>query len=348
MINAKIVADSVNEFKHRISTLEVVGPRIILAEFNTHRLFSRNSASSRAIPFSKMVEAVETNPFIPIAWQKSHSGMQGNEYITDPFEIQRRVDAWLKARDAAVLQAKFLHEMGTTKQICNRLLEPFMYHKVLVTSTEFSNFFNLRAPLYKLKGLDKEYARSKKDWLEFMELSSAEHPDFYPKTDVDWLKINDSQAEIHIQAVAEAVWNAMNESAPKQLKAGEWHIPYGDLLDENQIKKVYGSNYEASDLSGTKTAREAITIKTAVARAARVSYTIVGQEKEHDYTKDIALYDSLLKSRHMSPFEHCAKAMGQDDLDKYILIEDDVTIPGVCRNFTGFIQLRALIEKVFK
>lgn len=94
--------------------------------------------------------------------------------------------------------------------------------------------------------------------------------------------------------------------------------------------------------------QQLVLLKIAVAKAARISYTIVGQEKEHDYTKDIALYDSLLKSGHMSPFEHVARAMSEDELDNYILIEGGVTIPGVCRNFTGFIQHRALIEKVFK
>lgn len=230
-ISSLIVADSVNEFGHRITTLELVYPRIIHGEIMTHRLFSRNSSSSRAVPFNKMVEAVETNPFIPIAWQKSHSGMQGTEYITDPFEIQRRVDAWLKARDAAVLQAKFLHEMGTTKQICNRLLEPFMYHKVLVTSTEFSNFFNLRCPQYEfLLDIGQTKYRSKKDVIKQQgDLGNNEPASF---TNLDWLGMNKSQAEIHIQAVAEAVWNAMNESIPKQLKAGEWHIPGINVIED--------------------------------------------------------------------------------------------------------------------
>lgn len=70
MIQAKIIADSINPFGHRITTMVVTMPRIVLAEFNTHRMFSRNSASSRAIPFEKMVKSVEENPFIPIAWQK--------------------------------------------------------------------------------------------------------------------------------------------------------------------------------------------------------------------------------------------------------------------------------------
>jgi thymidylate synthase ThyX len=87
MIQAKIVADSLNPQGDRLTTFIVTFPRIILAEFNTHRMFSRNSASSRAIPFDKMVKSVQENPFIPIVWQKDHKGMQGKEYLTDELSI---------------------------------------------------------------------------------------------------------------------------------------------------------------------------------------------------------------------------------------------------------------------
>ena len=80
-ISAKVIADSKNEFGNRITTMIVTFPRFILAELNTHRMMSRNSASSRAIPFEKMLEAVSNNPFIPIAWQKDHNyrGIYGIE-----------------------------------------------------------------------------------------------------------------------------------------------------------------------------------------------------------------------------------------------------------------------------
>lgn len=110
--------------------------------------------NSRAIPFEKMVKMVEEDPFIPIAWQKSHKGMQGNEYFTDSENIKGCVNEWLKARDYAVQQATVLNEDlgygGVTKQLCNRLLEPFMWHTVLVTATEWENFFELRNPVYEI------------------------------------------------------------------------------------------------------------------------------------------------------------------------------------------------------
>ena len=82
-ISAEIIADSKNQFGDRITTFILTFPRIVLAEFNTHRMLSRNSASSRAIPFEKMVQMVQDDPFIPIKWMKDHKGMQGTEYFSD-------------------------------------------------------------------------------------------------------------------------------------------------------------------------------------------------------------------------------------------------------------------------
>jgi len=143
-IEAKIVADSLSPANHRLTTFVVTFPRIILAELNTHRVLSRNSASSRAIQFERMIEAVENNPFIPIRWMKDHKGMQGTEYVEDQKEIDLLVLEWLGARDEAVDCAVKLSELGVTKQICNRLLEPFMWHTAIITASEFENFFALR------------------------------------------------------------------------------------------------------------------------------------------------------------------------------------------------------------
>ena len=142
LISAKIIADSKNPGGDRLTTFVLVFPRIVLAEFNTHRMISKNSASSRAIPFKKMLEKVQNEPFIPIAWQKDHSGMQGDELLNNTGEIE---DYWLQARDEAVRAASNLNFCGLTKQLCNRLLEPFLYHTVICTGTDWENFFALRA-----------------------------------------------------------------------------------------------------------------------------------------------------------------------------------------------------------
>lgn len=144
MFKAEIIADSKNEFGNRITTFIVTFPRIILAEFNTHRMLSRNSASSRAIPFEKMLKSVEENPFVPIRWMRDHKGMQGSEYLDDE-NSKHCTNDWLQARDRAITQANFLVFKGVTKQFVNRLLEPFMWHTVIVTATEWENFFALRA-----------------------------------------------------------------------------------------------------------------------------------------------------------------------------------------------------------
>src|SRR5574344_280154 len=94
-IEAKIIADSISPQGDRITTYLLTFPRFILSELNTHRMFSKNTASSRAIPFETMVKMVEEDPFIPIAWQKDHKGMQGTEYIIDPIEVKNCIESWL-------------------------------------------------------------------------------------------------------------------------------------------------------------------------------------------------------------------------------------------------------------
>jgi thymidylate synthase ThyX len=144
-ISARIVADSITKDGKRITSIVAVIPRIVLAELNTHRALSKNSASSRAIPFPKMCDMVVNEPFIPMLFQKTHKGMQGTEQFTEVSDIAQCVNMWLDARDKAVASAKELDNFGVTKQLCNRILEPFMYHTVLLTATEWQNFIALRA-----------------------------------------------------------------------------------------------------------------------------------------------------------------------------------------------------------
>lgn len=142
-IHATIIADSIHK-GNRLTTFIVTFPRIVLAEFNTHRMFSRNSASSRAIPFETMVQRIKDHPFIPIKWMKDHKGMQGAEYFDDVMSKNLEGE-WLRARNSAVDMANNLSMEGLTKQIVNRLLEPFLWHTAIVTSEEWDNFFALRA-----------------------------------------------------------------------------------------------------------------------------------------------------------------------------------------------------------
>ena len=224
-IEAKIIADSINLQGDRITTYLLTYPRFIHSELMTHRMFSRNSASSRAIPFKKMVEMVEEDPFIPIAWQKDHKGMQGSEYLDS--KVPSCEGEWLRARSQAVRFARELNTHGVTKQLCNRLLEPFMWHTVLVTATEYDNFFELRCPQY--GNNEQGYFKSKKDALRHLQGRGVDITNLLKSTDIEWQKINKSQAEIHMQALAEAMWDQFQESKPKLLKIGEYHLPFREI-----------------------------------------------------------------------------------------------------------------------
>lgn len=142
-INAQIVADSTCENGQRIVTFVLEYPRWIHAEFMTHRVFSRNAASSRAIPIDKMIQKVIDDPAMPVHWGKNQKGMQAEEQIT-PDQIHYAQLAWLKARDRAVESAKHLQSLGLHKQIVNRTIENFMNIKVVCTATDYDNFFLLR------------------------------------------------------------------------------------------------------------------------------------------------------------------------------------------------------------
>lgn len=264
---------------NRITTMLITFPRMILAELNTHRALSRNSASSRAIPLAKMIKAVEDNPFIPIEWQKNHKGMQGSALLAqdDAWHAER---TWLVARDHAVYQAKILGEKyDVTKQLCNRLLEPFMWHTVLLTATEWENFFALRA-----------------------------HKD----------------AEVHMQKLAYTMLDAYNNAQVKPLRPGEWHIPF----DYTSV-----DNVDVASL-----------LKIATARAAKTSYTVVGEdEKPVTYTQLYQMHDEkLVPSGHWSPFEHCGQAMSLDQTAEASFNADDGEEGtwGWSGNFHGFIQYR--------
>jgi thymidylate synthase ThyX len=272
-ISARVIADSINNDGNRLTSLVIVLPRIVLAEFNTHRAISKNSASSRAIPFKKMLEQVYKNPFVPIKFMQEHTGMQGTKYFTGDAEEAMQSE-WLSARDTAMLQAKSLSQMGVTKQLCNRLLEPFLYHTIIATATEWENFIALRAH---------------------------------------------NQAEIHIQDAAFKILEALNNSKPKLLQPGEWHIPFGDNINEDKLADIYYSQQLESPIEAA--------IKIAIARCARVSY--MNFEGKDDYVADIKLFDMLKESGHMSPFEHVAQALDSSQQSG---------------NFVGFQQFRKVCE----
>lgn len=393
-ISAKMILDSIDPRGNRLRTLEVIMPRYILAEFNTHRMLGKNSASSRAIPLRKMILSVINNTFIPYAWQEDHKGMQGTTYldstklfcledfmdkakefilgvdkdesldlyinILKDYKHKRLtlVDWWLLARDKVLECVAILGIFGVTKQLANRLLEPFMYHKVLVSGTEWDNFFNLRCPQYEGK------FNTWKSWKDV--LNEAQKDSFLPKKEYQELKEadilfklqhNKGQADIHMMFLAEAIWDATNESTPVQLKEGEWHIPYGEYMDEEYLKKTpyIIPNCETNE-EFYKKLQEA-KCRISIARCARLSYQTLGDNPVIDYEKDLELYENLFISGHWSPFEHVAKVMTEEEYNLYtkgkleelesltdLTLINDSKSTGWCRNYKGFIQYRELID----
>lgn len=142
-IEAKIIADSISPTNARLTTFQLRYPRFIHAEFMTHRLFSRNASSSRAIPVNKIIQQVLDDPAMPVAWGRNQRGMQAQTAL-DEKDVEAARFHWLVARDKAVEQAQCLVDLGLHKQIANRILEPWHHISVVCTATEFDNFFSLR------------------------------------------------------------------------------------------------------------------------------------------------------------------------------------------------------------
>lgn len=140
---AEVLLDSVNPSGDRLTTFKLHYPRFILAEFNTHRALSRNTASSRAVPVKKMIKRIQEDPFIPSVWYANQSGMIAERQLFSD-DQDAAMWCWEDALDVACRKAEYLDSLGVHKSYVNRLLEPFMYVDQIVSATEWENFFTLR------------------------------------------------------------------------------------------------------------------------------------------------------------------------------------------------------------
>jgi thymidylate synthase ThyX len=265
---AKIIADSINECGDRLTTFVLKYHRMIHSEFMTHRMLSKNSSSSRAIPVEKMIANVIADNVYPLHWGKNQKGMSAKEELSEDYQIAAK-KIWGDAREEAIAHALELVEIGVHKQVVNRLLEPFSTITVICTATEYQNFFAQRC-----------------------------HADAQPE----------------IQALALAMRVAYDEHPPIEVEAGDWHLPF--LTGEDLRQGI--------DKDGTKL------LKVLTARCARVSY--LNHDGMRDINSDIKLHDRLLSSKpaHLSPFEHCAVALGSSEKRA---------------NFTGFESYRYQVER---
>jgi len=143
-IRAAVIANSVSAVSgEEIVTFLIDFPRFILAEINTHRNFSRNGASSRAIPVAKSIETLFANPFTPIHFGQNKAGMTADNEVDKTTKATAKC-AWDFAARNAIDSAKTLNSLGIHKQVTNRVLEPFSYMRMVVSATEWDNFFWLR------------------------------------------------------------------------------------------------------------------------------------------------------------------------------------------------------------
>jgi thymidylate synthase ThyX len=139
-ITSTVIADSIADGCPRLTTMQLRYPRFIHSEFMTHRQFSRNASSSRAIPIDRLIQDVIDDPAMPIYWGANKPGMQAGD------ELESGHAEWILARDTAIHHAQRMARMGYHKQIVNRILEPFAHINVLCTATAdaYAHFFALR------------------------------------------------------------------------------------------------------------------------------------------------------------------------------------------------------------
>lgn len=143
-ISAKVLTHSINLHGVEMITLEIEYPRFILAELNTHKALEKNSSSSRAIPFLKMVENIESNMAIPLYWGENKSGMQADSELTG-LHLAGSKQVWKNAFSDMKEHANWMHQTANLhKQTINRLLEPHQMMKTVISGTDWDNFFNLR------------------------------------------------------------------------------------------------------------------------------------------------------------------------------------------------------------
>lgn len=231
-ITAKIIADSISPDNIRLTTLQLRYPRFIHAEFMTHRTFSRNASSSRAIPVERLIRDVIEDPVYPSFWGANQKGMQAKEECFHKVGIGgkagTREEMWDRARNDAAYYAQKFADAGYHKQIVNRLLEPFSHINVVVTATEWDNFFALRC-----------------------------HPDAQPEMRILAETIRNEIDSCEPKQISYGQNHPFN-----------WHLPY---VGEDEWKNWPQDLRDGGDGYSAEDCRDNL-IKLSVARCARVSY----------------------------------------------------------------------------
>lgn len=270
---ATVLADSINEAGNRLITFDTRYYRGIHAEMMTHRVFSRNSASSRAIPVMKMVKQVLEDPYVPSYWGAYQAGMQAHQEILFPEEAEMhwRYGA-LSAVDSAMtllfgtewtqyagkMDVREAFELfrdvkpNTTvaphKQIVNRVLEPYLWHRVVISSTSWENFYDLRV---------------------------------------------DGDADPAIHQIAYLMEVASKLSTPEPVDYDDWHTPLITWDERDQL-----SLEDA--------------LKVSAARCARTSYLTHDGKRDFEKDLEL-FDRLVTGKPHLSPLEHVARPLASSD-----------------------------------
>jgi len=319
-IKATVLADSISPQGVRFLTFELEYPRIILAEVNTHRMLSKNSFSSRAVPFAKMVEQLNGKP---VRFGANQAGMQDKgEDFDAPVKgtwgsapIPPEV-AWDDYKDQSVRAAKAFYEAGYHKQVYNRLMEPFQMQKTIISGTEWDNFFWLRddkAADPTIAELARVMREAKGESVPHLLKAGQWH---LPYVDCMWL--GDEQ-NFYLKAEEPATEDGMGLATPLTLEQA---------------------------------------IKVSCARCAAVSYRNEGYGLEKSLELYDRLVGS--EKKHASALEHCATPMQETQIiiregtSVNVLDDPNTWEPGITHidrkdnlwsgNLRGFIQYRKLIK----
>lgn len=140
-VSAKILLDSITDGGSRLVTWEWTYPRMIHSEIMTHRALSKNSASSRAIPAAKLRRRVLDEPAVPGHWGANQRGMQASSEVADADAARAW---WMRGRDLMAAHHEEGERLGLHKQVVNRVIEPWMLITIIVSGTDWANFFSLR------------------------------------------------------------------------------------------------------------------------------------------------------------------------------------------------------------
>lgn len=306
---ANIILDSITEDGDRLTTIEGIFPRCILAEFNTHRMFSRNSGSSRAIPVAKTIREIVEDPYVPHKVGVNQSGMQAKEYyLPGSKEYDQFLETYLEDRDHAVITAtSFLVGRGATSELRSEYISTGNLNLEILDYLLDGYTQRLKTKTLTPQDLNVHKQHANRILEPYMWHTAIMTSNDY------WNFIalrHHEDADPAIEGFAQKLEEAWLNSTPKVIPVGGWHLP---LVQPDEMEEAQQNPHFWKKVSS--------------GRCARASY--LTHHGTRDINKDVELHDRLAPHGHVSPFEHPAEAATKDVHSG---------------NFKGWIQYRKTIQ----